>query len=117
MSRKIGNFGENEAVSFLFENNYKIVERNYQTRSGEIDIIAFDDKTLTFIEVKLRKNDKFGAPAEFITKSKLTKIIKAANSYIFENELGEIPWRLDAVLINKENNEIKLIRNIYVEGF
>lgn len=116
MSRVIGNLGENKAVSLLVSNGYKVIERNYLTRQGEIDIVAWDHKCLVFVEVKLRKNDRFGAPSEFIGKSKIEKILKAAKSYLFENEINDMDWRIDAVTINIENGESQIIKNIYVEG-
>jgi putative endonuclease len=116
MSRELGNLGENEAVSLLVANGYKVIARNFQTRQGEIDIIAFDGKTLVFVEVKMRKNDKYGTPAEFINSTKVEKILKAAKQYIFENEMADIDWRLDAVVINKESNQSELIKNYYIQG-
>lgn len=116
MSREIGNLGEDKAAILLADSGYKIIERNYQTRGGEIDIIAFDKDILCFVEVKLRKNDHYGAPAEFITRQKVEKILKAAKYYISENDLNDIGWRLDAVVINKENKQTEIIKNIYVTG-
>ena len=60
--RKIGSLGEDMAVEFLKSRRVKILERNYQNRFGEIDIIAREDNTLLFIEVKYRKNESCGYP-------------------------------------------------------
>jgi putative endonuclease len=89
--------------------NYKIIKRNFRTRFGEIDIIAQDNKTLVFVEVKKKTSEVYGKPAEMITKKKLRKIINTAESYIFNNKLKG-PWRVDAVLIM--DDKIELIKNL-----
>lgn len=82
MSRLTGRFGEAAAAEYLRKHGYEIVGLNYQTRMGEIDIIARNRKYLCFVEVKLRKNADFGTAAEFVTASKRRKLILAAESYL-----------------------------------
>ena len=81
MSRLSGHFGEAVAAEYLRRHGYEIVGMNYQTRMGEIDIIARNRKYLCFVEVKLRKNADHGTAAEFVTRSKQHKLILAAESY------------------------------------
>ena len=108
-TKQIGDAGEDRAVQILSESGYQIVERNFRTRYGEVDVIARDGKTLVFVEVKAKRDDFFGAPAEMITKAKLKKIKKTAAGYIEENEYAG-PWRIDAVVI--KGTQAEIIRNI-----
>lgn len=68
--RFLGNKGEDYAVKLLKKEHYKIIERNFTVRGGEIDIIASDSGTLVFVEVKMRKNSDYGTPGEFVTFGK-----------------------------------------------
>lgn len=95
----IGQSGEETAVKILKKHGYKIIERNYRIRQGEIDIIAKDGEYTCFVEVKLRKSDGFGSPGDFIDERKQQKIIKAAQFYALKNNLYDTPMRFDAVLI------------------
>ena len=103
--RSIGNIGEDIAVKWLVKNkNYNILDRNYSTGYGEIDIIAEDGKALVFIEVKLRNGTDFGYPYEAVNKNKQRRICKAALRYVqkkYNND--DINMRFDvAELINKD---------------
>ena len=95
----IGQCGEETAVKILKKNGYKIIERNYRTRQGEIDIIAQDGEYTCFVEVKFRKNDDFGDPGDFIDERKQQKIIKTAQYYAVKKGIYDTPMRFDAVLI------------------
>ena len=103
----IGASGEETAVKILKKHGYKILERNYKTKMGEIDIIALDGEYTCFVEVKLRKNDDFGSPGDFIDKLKQQKIIKTAQYYAVEKGIYDNPMRFDAVLINKDVSDKK----------
>ncbi|NLH00472.1 MAG: YraN family protein, partial [Clostridiales bacterium] len=79
MDKKLaGRFGEQQAAEYLKKKGYRIIGLNYFCRFGEIDVIAADKKYIVFVEVKLRKSDKFAQAKEFVTKSKQEKLIKAA---------------------------------------
>ena len=71
----LGKFGESEAEHYLKKKRYKILEKNYRGRLGEIDIIAEKKKEIIFVEVKTRKSDKFGKPYEAVDFRKQRKII------------------------------------------
>ncbi len=103
--RALGNKGEDYAVKLLKKAHYKILERNFTVRGGEIDIVASDSGTLVFVEVKMRKNSDFGTPAEFVTYGKQRKIIYAANCYLEKNGLFSLPCRFDVVEIVGSVNE------------
>ncbi len=111
MNNKIkGNLGEDLAKVYLEKKGYKVLESQYLTPMGEIDIIAMDKDTLVFIEVKYRKSTNKGNPLESITKAKQRKIIKTAYYYIVANKVkGNM--RFDAIGIL--NEEITHIENAF----
>ncbi len=112
-SKNLGQIGEDIASAYLEGQGYEILERNFRSSIGEIDIIAKDGETLIFIEVKTKSNKDFGLPQEMVTSKKQHKLIKVAYSYLKEKNLEDIPWRIDVVAItkNKNGNQIELIRN------
>jgi putative endonuclease len=80
-----GQCGEDFAVTFLKNNGYKILKRNYRNKIGEIDIIAKTNDELVFVEVKTRGSDMFGTPAEAVTYHKKKKIVNTAKYYLLKN--------------------------------
>ena len=70
-----GKLGEDIALEFLSKKGYRLIERNYHSRFGEIDIIMKNDRYIIFVEVKLRKNNKYGTPAEFVTVKNSKKLL------------------------------------------
>lgn len=117
MSRLTGHFGEAAAAEYLRKHGYEILAMNYQTRLGEIDIIARNRKYLCFVEVKLRKNADFGTAAEFVTKSKQRKVILAAERYLQLNPDRRQP-RFDVMEVYAPDGiEGKLIFNHIENAF
>lgn len=116
MSRMDGQAGENKASDILANLGYKILDRNYHSRSGEIDIVAEKNKKICFIEVKYRQNQGFGLPQEAVTKKKLDRIFKTAKLYLYDNDLSERDWQIDVFAINKNKGSYKIIENVLVEG-
>ena len=96
-TRKHGIDGENIAVEYLKKQGYLILERNYSTKVGEIDIIAKDKDTIVFIEVKARENTKFGQPIESITPQKVRHIIRAAQWYLSSKRRYNSLCRFDVI--------------------
>lgn len=117
LKKQLGNLGEEIATNYLQENNYEIIERNFNCRQGEIDIIAKDKikQELVFLEVKTRTNHKYGTPAESVDKRKQKHIYKSASYYIYKNSITSIPIRFDVIEINKKINkyEINHIRKAF----
>lgn len=105
----IGNIGEEAAVQALKKRGYKIIARNYRTKMGEIDIVAKDGEYTVFVEVRLRKSNAFGSPADTIDRRKQQKIIKTAQMYAVKNDIYDTPMRFDAVLINADTDGEKLV--------
>ena len=111
-NRETGSRFEEMAAGYLRDMGYVILERNYRTRLGEIDIIARDGKALVFIEVKYRMNLEKGDPAEAVHGQKQRRIRNAARMYLYRHQLGEeVPCRFDVVAIL--DSEIRLIRDAF----
>lgn len=110
----IGNFGEEQAVKFLLENKYEILERNFRCKFGEIDVIAKDGEYIVFIEVKTRKNTEYGIPAEAVNYYKQKKIIQVARYYLM-NKKYTSGIRFDVVeIIAKIQNDKPVMQSIRV---
>ena len=113
----LGTIGEIYATEYLSKQGYKIIEKNFKKRYGEIDIVALDDNTLVFIEVKTRTGSSFGSGEEAITPWKLKSLISCAHYYkLIHPKLPE-SMRIDLVSIllsqkTDEIEEIKLYKNI-----
>ncbi len=86
-NKKTGNRGEDLATEFLKNKNYLIVERNFRTRFGEIDIVCLDGQILVFVEVKTKKGHDFGEPEEMVSKSKLAQVERMGEVFIEMNNL------------------------------
>lgn len=102
---KLGQAGEEAALKFLKKKGYRIVERGFSFRKGEIDIIAYDRETLVFIEVKARRSFTFGFPEEALTPSKQTQLRKIALGYCTLNKILDVECRFDVISISCENNK------------
>ena len=80
-----GGCGEDAACNYLKKHGYKIVERNYRCKFGEIDIIARKKGVLIFAEVKTRTSDEYGTPAQAVTYYKRKNVINSAHMYVLKN--------------------------------
>jgi putative endonuclease len=98
--RKIGTDGENTAIEYLKSKNYIILEKNYYSRYGEIDIIAKNNNTIVFTEVKYRKNNNYGVGMESISSRKIISLSKTAKYYL---KSEDIDCRFDVISIDQEN--------------
>lgn len=96
--RELGQWGEEIAASYLVKKGLKIVERNVQIRSGEIDIVALDRQTLVFVEVKTRRQTKYGLPFESVTRKKQQKLRELALYYL-QMHKGASSFRFDVCSI------------------
>lgn len=115
-NRAIGNQGEELAVKYLQQLGYKILERNYQIKGGEIDIIAMERGELVLVEVKTRYSHQFGAPLESVTPWKLKHILKSALFYLNKISWGDKPYRIDVLAIDyaddRGNPKIELLKSV-----
>lgn len=113
--RQIGGKQENKASDYLREQGYEIIEHNFFSRYGEIDLIVRDDEYLVFVEVKYRKDERVGYPEEAINTSKMRNIHRTANWYMMKHQIPEdTPCRFDVVVILGE--EIRVIKNAFDLG-
>ncbi len=96
-NKVVGLKGELEALKYLKDNKYKILEQNYKNRLGEIDIIAFKKGVYVFIEVKSRDSLRFGRPSEAVDKSKQRKIRNTASLFLLQNKIHDKPIRFDVI--------------------
>ena len=96
-----GSLAEDRALAFLLGHGLKLCTRNYSCRTGEIDLVLMDGKTLVFVEVRMRRNRDFGGAAESITARKQARLIAAARHYLAG--MKSVPaCRFDAVLIEAD---------------
>jgi len=94
----LGVWGEDQATAFLKRNGYRLIERNYRTPVGEIDIIATTRQHLVFVEVKTRRGTAFGAPQDAVGLRKQQQIIRTAQWYLQRHKTKLQP-RFDVVAI------------------
>ena len=92
----LGAFGEDTACAYLKRRGWRILERNFSCRAGEIDIVARRGRYIAFVEVKLRKNADFAQAKEFVTAAKQRRVITAAELWLAKNPTGLQP-RFDVV--------------------
>ncbi len=109
MSRAKGNIAEDKAASFLENNGYSVIERNFYSRFGEIDIIATKDDVLHFVEVK--SGEDYELAVQNITPRKLSRIVKTLQVYMKKNAL-HVDFMIDAVIVTATDTEI--LQNITI---
>lgn len=107
-SHEIGKLGEDLACKYLQNKGYKILERNFEARQGEIDIIALDKSEIVFIEVKTRSNISYGKPAEAVNEIKQNHLIKTIEYYIYSRHLEDEFIRIDIIEIYLWKNKYRV---------
>ena len=95
--RSFGSEGEHLVRDYLTGQGYKVADMNYRRGPGEIDVIARQGKTVVFIEVKRRTDDRYGRPAEAVTAQKRGRIVRTALLYLQERQCDDAPVRFDVV--------------------
>lgn len=116
-NHKIGQQGEDIATEYLRKVGYKIIERNFVCKLGEIDIIAKDKKELVFIEIKTRTNNIYGLPKEAVNFIKKKHIYYSAEFYIYLKRIKYMSIRIDVIEIQIQKEKIKInhIKNAIIE--
>lgn len=114
-TQNIGEIGEEYASKFLKKKKYKILERNYRKRYGEIDIIAENKNYIVFVEVKTRHTDSMTSAADAVNRQKQLKIIKTASMYLAENETDKF-CRFDVCEVYINSDNLKLVDINYIEA-
>ncbi len=114
---KIGRIGEKIAVKYLKKHGYKIIERNFKLKCGEIDIVAKEGEYICFIEVKTRTSNSFAEPYEAVDYKKQKKLYRLAEIWLSMHKLHNALCRFDIVSILLNKNcaicEIKLIKDAF----
>lgn len=110
-TRQIGAAAESKAVDFLIDQGYRIVERNFRSNAGELDVVAYDGSVLCFIEVRSRASDCCGNAAVTVTPAKQGKVTRAAYSYLHIRRVQFGEARFDVVAMT--GSEMALIRDAW----
>ncbi len=113
--KTVGSIGEIEAVKFLKKNKYKILDTNYTTKFGEIDIICTNKDYIVFVEVKTRNKDTLVEGVFAVNKIKQTHILRTANSYLLSNKIKKQP-RFDIIEVECCDGCYKVV-NHYIDAF
>ncbi|HET9225519.1 MAG TPA: YraN family protein [Thermoanaerobaculia bacterium] len=100
-NRGRGKIGEDDAVSWLQRQGYRVVERNVVNHGGEIDLVAFDGKTLCFVEIKARASGAYGPAIAAVDFRKQRRISRAAALYLAMKRPGDVPCRFDVLGLDK----------------
>ncbi|PIP63463.1 YraN family protein [Candidatus Roizmanbacteria bacterium CG_4_9_14_3_um_filter_33_18] len=106
--KNLGKTGEDLALDFLKSHNYFVLEKNFRSKFGEIDIIAEKNHSLYFIEVKTRSNLNHGAPYEAVNKRKIYHIKKAAQYYLLKNKFEAYKLKVAVFSILIENGKVDI---------
>jgi len=110
-----GKLGEQIASEFLRKKGYRLIETNFRTKFGELDIIAAKDGLLVFVEVKLKIGTDFGAPEEMITEGKIRQVRQTAEAYLQQNKeiaANFLQQRVDAICITlNRDSSVKSVRH------
>jgi putative endonuclease len=115
--QSLGRFGESLAATFLEDQGYSILERNYRTPYGEIDLIAKQVDVIVFTEVKTRANSTLGPPEISITRRKADHMRSAAEYYIQQHPEVHDDWRIDVISVQLLANEILPIITHFENAF
>ena len=110
-AQETGRLGEREAARYLRKQGYKLLDMNYRSRFGEIDIVAQDGETVVFVEVKTRKNAGFAAAMDAVTPIKQEKLRITAQQWLAEN--GERPARFDVIEIYTGTAQLHHIKDAF----
>jgi putative endonuclease len=97
----LGRWGEDTALAHLQSRGYRLVQRNYRTPYGEIDLVMQDGKAMVFVEVKTRTSTRYGQPEDAVTTLKQSHLLQAAQQFMQEHPEYENEWRIDVISILK----------------
>ena len=117
--QQFGQRSEQLAAEYLKLKGYCILETNYRSGAGEIDIIAWDKKTLVFVEVKARSSSRFGSPKAAVTPAKQRKISMAALEYLKRTDQTGVRARFDVVAIDTAAGKpaIEVVKNAFTLAY
>ncbi len=107
--KQMGNASEKIALEYLISHGYRLLQRNFTCKAGEIDLIVQNDDTLAFVEVRSRTGTAYGAPSETVNRKKQDKVRKTAKYYLYCNpQLEKYYCRFDVVSIVWQHGKAKI---------
>jgi len=110
----LGFSGEQMAKEYLIQKGYEILDENWVYERAEVDLIAYLNRIIVFVEVKTRSSTGFGLPEDFVNRAKQQRMADAADAYIeIMNHEGEVRFDIIAILFNKNNHTIKHIEDAF----
>jgi putative endonuclease len=109
--KSLGEHGEALAAEFLAQRGYRIIARNWRCTGGELDIVAHDGKEWVFVEVRTRRAANIDTAIESVTPRKQARLVLAAQAYLDAQYLGDVPSRIDLVVIalTSQGRQIEVI--------
>jgi putative endonuclease len=116
-SYELGRQGEEIAEQYLLDKGYKVLERNYHSQQGEIDLVAREGEFLVFVEVKSYSFRSLGTPQGAVRKNKKGSIVHAAETYLYKNKIKDTYCRFDVVTIYRRldgSRAIELYKNAFM---
>lgn len=106
-TKKLGDWGENFVAEWLKDKEYQLVEKNYHSRYGELDLIMLNGDHYVFVEVKTRTTNSFGFAEYSITPKKISALTNTIYDYFVKNEIQTEDWQLDVVILEKNDFDLK----------
>ena len=101
--QRLGRAGEDLARRHLQQAGYDVLEANYRTRGGEIDLVARRDGVLVFVEVRTRRGGRLGPPEESVDAKKQARLVAMVEEYMQAQEAGDVDWRIDVVAVELDS--------------
>ncbi|HEY7535239.1 MAG TPA: YraN family protein [Thermodesulfobacteriota bacterium] len=111
--KSLGQKGEQIACKVLEKDGYRIIEKNFRCKQGEIDIIAEKKEVICFIEVKARTSESFGLPEEAVTTWKQRRLLAAAYVYLERKKITSKDMRFDVVSVDLNNGKARILKNAF----
>ncbi|MGN1270986.1 MAG: YraN family protein [Clostridia bacterium] len=108
VSHELGKIGENVVADYITKLGYKVLERNFECKQGEIDIIAKNNDELVFIEVKTRTDMSYGEASEAITEIKKRHLLNSIKYYIYKRNLENEFIRIDVAEVYIKDGHVKI---------
>lgn len=107
--RKLGNWGELVAATYLEAHGYTVLARQWRCERGEIDLVVRDGDEWVFVEVRTRRGESAGTPEASITPKKAQRLLQLAQEYLLAHQLEDVNWRIDLMAIQLDESG-KLVR-------
>ena len=112
-NQAVGNLGEQTAADYLVKQGYRILERNFRSRGGEVDIVAKDRQgCIAFVEVKTRRSLAYGLPQLAVTGRKQHQISKGALAWLSKNRLHDCSARFDVIAVLLQDGTVPTVEHI-----